>query len=133
MKKGILTSLGLAAVLTLGLASVNEYRNENVVDAAGGIGTLVTDASTLAVGDQIVIAAVGTDVALSTTQNSNNRGQANFTKEGNTITFGEEVQVLTLETGSVSDTYAFNTGNGYLYAASSSKKLFKNGSYFIRQ
>ena len=26
MKKGILTSLGLAAVLTLGLASVNEYR-----------------------------------------------------------------------------------------------------------
>ena len=125
MKKGILTSLGLAAVLTLGLASVNEYRNENVVDAAGGIGTLVTDASTLAVGDQIVIAAVGTDVALSTTQNSNNRGQANFTKEGNTITFGEEVQVLTLETGSVSDTYAFNTGNGYLYAASSSKNYYK--------
>ena len=27
MKKGILTSLGLAAVLTLGLASVNEYRD----------------------------------------------------------------------------------------------------------
>ena len=34
MKKGILTSLGLAAVLTLGLASVNEYREVKEVDAA---------------------------------------------------------------------------------------------------
>lgn len=45
MKKGILTSLGLAAVLTLGLVVVNEYRS-NVVDAE------VENTSTLSFADK---------------------------------------------------------------------------------
>ncbi len=86
---------------------------------------LVTDVNDLAVGDEIIIAAQAANYAMSTTQNSNNRAQAAITKVDDTVTFGDAVQVLTLETGSVADTYAFNTGSGYLYAASSSKNYLK--------
>ena len=100
--------------------------------------TLVKDVSTLDVGDKVVIVATVSDYALSTTQNNNNRGQAAVVKNGETITFGNEVQVLTLEEGTVADTWAFNTGSGYLYAASSSSNYLRtqasndaNGSWKI--
>lgn len=97
------------------------------VPAAEGepVWTLVTNASSLAAGDQIVIVAKDYNYALSTTQNKNNRGQASVTKNGNTITLGSDVQELTLEIGKESDTFAFNTGSGYLYAASSSSNYLK--------
>ena len=79
---------------------------------------LVTDASSLAAGDEIVIAAKDYNYAISTTQNNNNRGQAAITKSGNTITFGDNVQVITLQQGvSYNGTFVFYTGSGYLYAA----------------
>lgn len=91
--------------------------------------TLLTDenVSNLNAGDKIIIAAADYDVALSTTQNNNNRGQASITKEEKkTIkTPGADVQILTLERGSIDGTFAFNTGSGYLYAASS-------GSNYLR-
>lgn len=91
----------------------------------GFIWSLVTDASTLAVGDKIVIAAKEYDFALSTTQKDNNRGQAEISKSENTITFGSDVQILTLEAGTTSGTFAFYTGSGYLYAASSGSNYLK--------
>ena len=103
-----------------------------VAAASGGGGgtndctwTLVTDASSLAVGDKIVIAAKDYNYAISTTQNSNNRGQASITKNGSNITFGNDVQILNVEAGTTSGTLAFNTGSGYLYAASSSSNYLK--------
>ena len=87
--------------------------------------TLVTDASTLAAGDQIVIVAKNAKYAMSTTQNSNNRAQAAVTKDGNIITFGSDVQILTLKAGKTTGTYSFYTGSGYLYAASSSKNYLR--------
>ena len=100
--------------------------------------TLVTDVSTLKAGDQIVIVAKASNNALSTTQNSNNRGKATVTKDGNTITFGNDVQILTLAAGNSTGTYAFNTGSGYLCSASSSKNYLRtqttldaNGSWSI--
>ena len=90
-----------------------------------GVWTLVTDASSLAVGDQIIIAASDYNYALSTTQKSNNRGQAAITKDGDTVAFGSDVQILTVEAGTETGTFAFNTGSGYLYAASS-------GSNYLR-
>lgn len=87
--------------------------------------TLVTDASALTVGDQIVIVAADSAFALSTTQNGNNRGQAAVVKDGNTITFGADVQIITLEAGTTAGTLAFNVGDGYLYAASSSKNYLR--------
>lgn len=103
--------------------------------------TLVTDASTLKIGDKVIIAAANANVnvAISTTQNTSNRSQADVTKTNNTIVNpGANVQVFTLEAGTKSDTYAFNTGSGYIYAASSSANQLKtqltnddNGSWTI--
>ena len=101
--------------------------------------TLVTDVSTLKAGDQIVIVAKSANYALSSTQNSNNRGQASVTKSGNTVTFGSDVQIITLAAGTKSGTFAFNTGSaGYLCAASSSSNYLRtkttlddNGSWSI--
>ena len=88
--------------------------------------TLVTDASTLKIGDKVIIAAAESDYAISTTQNNNNRAQTSITKTGNTIVNpGNDVQLFTLEAGSTDGTYAFNTGSGYIYAASNSKNYLK--------
>ena len=86
---------------------------------------LVTDVSALVAGDKIVIVAKDSNYAMSTTQNNNNRGQATVTKDGNIITFGDDVQVLTLDAGNVANTFAFNTGSGYLCAASSSSNYLR--------
>ena len=88
---------------------------------------LVTDLSQLTIGGKIVIVAANANYALSTEQKSNNRGQAKVTKDtdNNTITFGSDVQVITLEAGKTTGTYAFNVGSGYLYASSSGSNHLK--------
>ena len=87
---------------------------------------LVTDASTLKAGDEIVIAAKDYNYAISTTQNTNNRAQASITKNNNTITFENDVQIITLYEGiEVANTFLFEVENGYLYAASSSGNQLK--------
>lgn len=91
--------------------------------------TLVTSASSLEVGDKIIIVAKASNYAMSTTQNTNNRAQVAVTKSGNTVTFTTAVQEITLEAGTKSGTFAFNVGaSKYLYAASSSKNYLKTGS-----
>lgn len=92
---------------------------------------LVTDASTLKDGDIIVIAFVGDieetthyEMALSTTQNNNNRAANEVTvNEDGTITPGSSIQQITLE--GETDAWYFNVGNGYLYAASKSSNQLK--------
>jgi hypothetical protein len=101
--------------------------------------TLVTDASTLYAGDQIVIVAAGYDFALGLTQNTSNRGQAAVTKDGNVVTFdASAVQIITLAPGAVNKTFALTVDGAYLYAPSSSSNYLKtsaslteNGSWSI--
>ena len=80
---------------------------------------LVSDVTALKVGDKIVIVAAGYNKALSTTQNGNNRGTADVTKGDGVVTFGDNVEIITLEAGTKSGTFAFKTTAGYLYAAGS--------------
>ena len=91
--------------------------------------TLVTDASTLAAGDEIIIAASDYNYAMSTTQNSNNRGVAAISKSADKSTLaaepGADVQVLTLTSGVSSGTFGLSTGAGYLYAASSNNNYLR--------
>ena len=86
---------------------------------------LVTDASQLVAGYNVVIAAADANYAMSTTQNSNNRAQAAITKSGNTITLTSNVCEFVL--GDASDAWTFydNSNNGYIYAASSSSNHLK--------
>ena len=93
--------------------------------AADGTWQLVTNASDLKAGDKVIIVAKDYNYAMSTTQNNNNRGQASVTKSGNTVTLGEGVQEFTLENGTVSGSFAFKVGAGYIYAASNSNNYLK--------
>lgn len=99
---------------------------------------LVTDVAALNVGDKVVIVAAESEYAMSTTQNPNNRGRTPVLKCKDQLTIDENVQVLTLEEGKEDGAFAFNTGSGYLYAASNSSNHLKtketkdaNGSWKI--
>ena len=106
--------------------AVYKYAEEGGGD---GLYHLVTDVAKLQIGSSIVIAASASNYAISTTQNTNNRGQAAITKDDTEKTLSFEntagVQELTLKEGTTTGTYAFYTGSGYLYAASSSKNHLK--------
>ena len=106
-----------------------------------GEAILVEDVDDLTIGDKVVIVAADSNYALSTNQKTNNRGQVAVVKndEGNSVNLNDDVQILTLEAGTVSGTFAFNTGSGFLYAASSSSNNLKtqttnneNGSWKIK-
>ena len=101
---------------------------------------LVNNVSELAVGDKVVIAASGYDYAISTTQNSNNRAQAEITKSVSAITWTSSVCEFDLRAGTTSGTWAFYdaANTGYIYAASSSSNYLRtqatndaNGSWAI--
>ena len=116
----------------------NEGTAEFTTSASAGGGgdgectwQLVTDASTLKVGDEIVIAASNASYALSTTQNSNNRSATAITQNNNnnTITIDDNVQIITLCDGLQDNTLGFSVGSaGFLYAASSSGNQLKSKS-----
>ena len=101
--------------------------------------TLVTDVSILSAGDQIILVASGYDYAMgANSDNGNNRKQIAITKSGSIVNYTGDVQIITLEAGSVANTFAFNVGAGYLYAASTSNNYLKtkadlddNGSWAI--
>ena len=97
----------------------SEPEETTPTEPAGMTAELVTDVSELTEMTEIIIVAADYDFALSTTQNGNNRGQAAVTKDGNTVTYGEDTQIITIENGAVDGTYALFVGEGYLHAASS--------------
>lgn len=97
----------------------------------GNTWELVTDASTLAECDQVIIAAKDYDVAMSTTIESERRNAVAVTKLGNYyIIPTPDAQTLVLANGSVDDTFAFYDGvnKGFLVSSSTSYKL-NNQSY----
>ena len=109
-------------------------------EESADVWSLVTDVANLVVGDKIVIAAATDEYeyALSITQNNNNRASVAIKKENSVIAINDDVQVITIEEGKVENTFAFNVGSGYLYAASSSSNHLKtkdeldaNGSWLI--
>lgn len=123
-------SFGAGNVTAFGVNMATAERTEKVTSTETW--SLVTDATALAAGDEVIIAAAGAPVAMSTTQNSNNRGTATITKNENTITFESTagVQIFELQSGIVTGTFAFydSASDGYLYAASSSSNQLRTGT-----
>ena len=89
---------------------------------------LVTEISQLNVSDEVIFVdrgQQGSGLAMSTTQNNNNRGTTAVTvTPASKVAATAETQIATLEGDAASGWY-FNVGNGYLYAASS-------GSNYLR-
>ncbi|MBQ4582604.1 MAG: CehA/McbA family metallohydrolase [Oscillospiraceae bacterium] len=109
----------MALVMVFSLIPTTAFAADSVT------ATLVTNVSELTAGDQVVIVAKDYDYALSTNQRSNNRGAIAVTKDGSSIDLPSDIQLLTLEAGTKEGTFAFNTGSGYLYAASSSSNYLR--------
>lgn len=91
---------------------------------------LVTNASDLAAGDKIIIAATGLDYAISTATNTNNRKSTTITKKGGALeNVSSSVQQYALEIDA-NGLYSFKGTLGsdkdkYIYAASSSNNYMK--------
>ena len=110
-----------------------EGNNGNFTD---GSFTLVTDAARLTVGDSILIAygdfVMGTDAG-----NFRNKTDM-MTSNGKVTYLAADAQKILLEAGVVEGTFAFNVGDGYLAAKSSSSnhittatEIDANGSWTI--
>ncbi len=90
--------------------------------------TLVTDASTLQAGDEVLIVYTAGSKALGALNSSGNfRDPVDITISNNAIASEGSATVLTLEAGSASGTWAFKDDSNYLASAASSNYL-KNSS-----
>lgn len=89
---------------------------------------LVTNAENLAEGDKVIIINTDNAMAMSTTQNSNNRGAADVTFEDGKakVPAATDIQVFTLE-GDAEGWY-FKTDEGYIYAASNTSNHLKTNT-----
>ncbi len=116
MKKRTTRCLALLLAVVMVLSVMPVAMAEETTQTA----TLVTDASTLKVGDEIIIAAKDNDFAMGE-QKTNNRAAVAVTKSEDKLTLTADVQKLTLKQGAKENTFAFDTGSGYLYAAGKSK------------
>lgn len=108
-----------------GVLSTNNEETNRADAATGDTYKLVTDVTTLSAGDVVIIAASGYNAAMSTNQKTNNRDQVSITKADDVISYVDGLQEFTLEKGTKDNTFAFNTGDGYIYAASSSSNYLK--------
>lgn len=117
----------------------NNYLPESGGDDMSNTATLVTDISEIKAGDKIIIVAKNANYAMGDISSSgNNRVAIEIKKEGNTITFSDDVAVITLGNGTSVDTFSFEVGGSYLCVTSSSKNYLKtqttladNGSWTI--
>ncbi len=94
---------------------------------AGGEWRLVTDAAQLSINDYLIIASSEYNKAMSSTQNDNNRGEADVTIAGGILTYESAPAIFTLKAGNEEGRYAFydEDAEGYLFAASSSKNYLR--------
>ncbi|MBO4476684.1 MAG: DNA/RNA non-specific endonuclease [Bacteroidales bacterium] len=86
--------------------------------------TLVTDASTLKAGDEVLIVYIDEHLAMAEEHSGGKyRTRADVTIEGGTtISNPGSATVLTLEAGSISGTWSFRDGDNYLSSSTSSTK-----------
>ena len=116
----------VVVTFTDGYATTSVAVVQGADTAKGNTWELVTDASTLAAGDQVIIAAKDYDVAMSTTISSERRSAVAVTKLGDYyLTPAATAQTLVLANGSAEGTFAFYDGDnkGFLVSTSTSYKL----------
>lgn len=101
--------------------SVNMKGIEPEIKGSGDY-VLVTDASQLEDGDELLILDEDETYALSTNQKTNNRGAVEISVSGHAVsTVPEEAQIITLLAGSSAGTWYLKTGSGYLANATGNK------------
>ena len=127
LSQDINLAMGKVTTLNVSLDATNVEEIETI-EWVNNAYNLVPNITGLAIGDKVVIAAAGYDMALSTTQNSNNRSATAIKKnENKTIEIDSNVEVLTVEAGNIEGTFAFKTSdNKYLYAAATGSNYLRS-------
>ncbi|MBR6054612.1 MAG: hypothetical protein IKP46_04665 [Bacteroidales bacterium] len=109
---------GRVAVFSVDMAGVEPV-------GAGSTSTdfeLVTDASTLSAGNEVIIANIDGDKALGAFSDNIRRAVA-ITVSNDVITSVGDASILTLSAGSSSGTWAFHDGDGYIATSTSRNKI----------
>ncbi len=96
--------------------------------STSGTYTKVTSTSQLTAGAKVVFVASNYNYAMSTTQNTNNRGRTSITKSGNTVTINSSTEVFTVGKSGSYYTFYDTSAGGYLRAASSSGNYLRTGT-----
>ena len=110
-------------VNTRSLLGINMSGAERTARTMVDMFELVTDASVLAAGKKVVIAAKDFDVAMSTLKGTNDRKESSIIKDGNLISIDSTVEVFELREGTVADTWTFYESDyGYIYQSSGTLK-----------
>ncbi len=89
---------------------------------------VTSDSTPIALGDRIVIVASTADMAMCTTQKTNNRDGVAITRDAatQTIVITSEVQIITIEAGTKNGTFALAVGTGqYLRGAGTTQSTLK--------
>ena len=137
MKK---TKILLVGSLLLGTIIFSQGLSEakKVSAAEGDTYKLVTDASTLSVGDEIIIASSDGKHVMGADKGNNRAAVSTSMNTEKVISYVAGFQEIKLEKGTTNSTFAFNVDNSYLCAASSGSNYLKtldsfdsNGSWSI--
>lgn len=116
---------GRAAVFTVDMDGA-EFTAASGSGTPSGDFTLVTDASVLQAGDEIIITNVDATYGLGPANTSGStpyRQAVTVSATGNVLTNTGTATVLTLRAGNTSGTWALDTGNGYLVTTSTKNSL----------
>ena len=116
---------GRSAVFTVNMAEADFISSTGGSTPSGDF-TLVTDASSLAAGDQIIITDIDASYALGPANTSGStpyRQAVQISSVGDVLSSLGSATVLTLRAGSVEGTWALDTGDGYLSTASTKNSL----------
>lgn len=94
------------------------------VESSAEVFSLVTDVTSLAVGDEILIVNTAGDRALSSQYSNQYRNEAAVSSVNGTIEDPGEATVLQLAAGKANGTWAMKDGNAYLASTSNTKKNY---------
>lgn len=112
----------LTLIFTLGVGNAwaSNWTGTSATNAPAGTYKAMTSGEAVVAGDTIIVVHESDQLAMSTTQNTNNRGTVSITVSSSTVTLNGStaVQALTVGTSAVSGAWILTTVNGYLYAPS---------------
>ena len=114
------------AVTTLNVSLTADHITEpETVEWVDNAYNLVPSTTNLNIGDKVVFVAAASDKAMGT-QNSNNRAAVTVTKNDNkTVGIDSDVTIFTVVEGNSEGTFAFQSSEGYICAASSDKNYLR--------
>ena len=121
MKKLLLKTILLLFALVAGSTTSWAVSNGDVFER-------ISDATSLADGDEVIFVNQAETYACGTTQNTNNRTPVSITVTDHTYTYSSSDNVQVFVVKKNGNNFGFHTGSGYIYSASTSNNYLKTNT-----